>query len=168
MTVRAIGFRRQRTDQPGDIGDAEHDHTLPSVDGGDGSGGQNRFRRSGGLGGIRRGLLGQRKRRLHGCGGLAESPLLMKLNQLSPSLVDYRAANKYHFDGEGELVVEEWNEEWRNAMMKQSIDKASGAVKGYSFNNATENISATRHLLAKKIGLADVEETDQADVADAA
>lgn len=98
----------------------------------------------------------------------ADSPLLMKLNQLSPSLVDYRAAKKYHFDGEGELVVDEWNEEWRNAMMKQSIDKASGAVKGYSFNNATENISATRHLLAKKIGLADVEETDQADLADAA
>ncbi len=52
--------------------------------------------------------------------------------------------------------------------MKQSIDKASGTAKGYSFNNVTENISATRHQLAKKIGLADIEVADQADLADAA
>ncbi|PSO19508.1 MULTISPECIES: DNA sulfur modification protein DndB [Bradyrhizobium] len=97
-----------------------------------------------------------------------ESPLLMKLNQLSPSLVDYRAAKKHHFDADGELVVDEWNEEWRNAMMKQSVDKTTGEVKGYSFNNATENISATRHLLSKKIGLSDVEVPDQADLAEAA
>ena len=52
--------------------------------------------------------------------------------------------------------------------MKQSIDKDSGTAKGYSFNNVTANISATRHQLAKKIGLADIEVADQADLADAA
>ena len=52
----------------------------------------------------------------------------------------------------------------RPKSFRQSIDKASGAVKGYSFNNATENISATRHLLAKKIGLTDTDVSDQADL----
>ena len=33
-------------------------------------------------------------------------------------------------------------------MMKPSIDKTTGQVRGYAFNNASDNISATRALLA--------------------
>ena len=31
----------------------------------------------------------------------------MKLNQLSPSLVDYRVAKKHQFGGDGEIVPDE-------------------------------------------------------------
>lgn len=83
-----------------------------------------------------------------------DSSLLKKLDQLSPEIIGYRAVEKYRFDQDDELVVLQWNEEWRNAMMKPSLDRQTGQVKGYSFNNASENISATLYLLAKKIGFA--------------
>jgi hypothetical protein len=80
-----------------------------------------------------------------------DSPLLLKLDQLSPRLVEYRAVLKHHLDVDGNVHVDEWNDEWTRTMMKQSIDKTTGKVQGHAFNNASENISATRALLAKKI-----------------
>jgi hypothetical protein len=49
-------------------------------------------------------------------------------------------------------------------MMKPSIDKKTGDVQGYAFNNASENISATRHLLASKMGLVDDDVSDDTDI----
>jgi len=82
----------------------------------------------------------------------SSSALLLKLDQLSPRLIDYRAAVKHHVDADGDVHVDQWNEEWTRTMMKPSINKKTGGVQGYAFNNASENISATRHLLASKIG----------------
>ena len=93
----------------------------------------------------------------------SNSALLLKLDQLSPRLIEYRAALKHHFDVDGEVHVDEWNETWTRTMMKPSIDKKTGDVQGYAFNNASENISATRHLLASKIGLKDEDVGDDAD-----
>jgi DNA-sulfur modification-associated len=92
------------------------------------------------------------------------SPLLLKLDQLSPRLVEYRAVPKYHFVDKDTLHVDQWNDEWTRTMMKQSIDKTTGKVQGYAFNNASENISATRHLLASKIGLDDKDIGEDADI----
>jgi hypothetical protein len=92
------------------------------------------------------------------------SPLLLKLDQLSPRLVEYRAVLKYHLDVDGNVHVDEWNDEWTRTMMKQSIDKTTGKVQGHAFNNASENISATRHLLASKIGLDDKDIGEDTDV----
>jgi hypothetical protein len=88
------------------------------------------------------------------------SALLLKLDQLSPRLVEYKAVLKYHLDADGNVHVDKWNDEWLNTMMKVSIDKVTGNVQGYSFNNASENVNATRHLLAAKIGL-NVEEVPE-------
>jgi hypothetical protein len=91
------------------------------------------------------------------------SPLLMKLAQLSPDLIDYRAVKKYHVDIEGTIHVDEWAEEWTRTMMKPSIDKKTGKLQGYAFNNASENVNAVRHLLAGKIGLSDENIGDEPD-----
>src|SRR5262249_25960338 len=74
----------------------------------------------------------------------SSSALLLKLDQLSPRLIDYRAALKHHFDLDREVHIDQWNDEWTRTMMKPSIDKKTGGVHGYAFNNASENISATR------------------------
>jgi hypothetical protein len=66
------------------------------------------------------------------------SALLLKLDQLSPGLIEYRAVLKHHFDVEGDVHVDQWNDEWTRTMMKPSIDKKTGNVQGYAFNNASE------------------------------
>ena len=103
-----------------------------------------------------------------------KSGLLLKLDQLSARLIEYRAVLKHHFDADGDVHAGEWNDEWTRTMMKPSIDKKTGKVQGYAFNNASENISATLHLLANKIGLKiddvgdDTDITEEPEMAEAA
>jgi hypothetical protein len=56
---------------------------------------------------------------------------------LSPRLIDCRAALKHHFDVNGDVHIDKWNEEWTRTMMKLSIDRKTGDVQGYAFNNAS-------------------------------
>jgi hypothetical protein len=66
-------------------------------------------------------------------------PVLDKLEKLSPNTVNYNAASPSG----------DWNERWRNAMMKQVVDTKTLEVKGYSFNNTRENVETTFRELAK-------------------
>jgi hypothetical protein len=91
-----------------------------------------------------------------------KSPLLVALDNLDPTNVEYRAALACHRDSDGNVHVDRWNTEWTNAMMKPTSDEA-GNVTGYAFNNVADSIAKTRNLLLRKVGLKSEEvATDEA------
>jgi hypothetical protein len=64
---------------------------------------------------------------------------LDKIKLLSPTKVNYDAV-----DPSGK-----WDSPWVSRMMKQSLDKETGKIQGYSFNNTSENVDATYRELAR-------------------
>ena len=95
-----------------------------------------------------------------------DSPLLEKLEALQGE--DFRAVKSLHLDAEDNVNVDDWNDQWCNSMMKPVTDKDSGEITGYVFNNVTDSITKTRHLLASKIGLSDLDQSDVDQDAEAA